>query len=121
MTSKEILLTQTGMYSVTIGNVMIDSSVYHALSQCKCTGLERLHRRIVLDDGHVFRVYLDNFGQYRGVLFKSSAHKLGYAGVALDPHGYVRLADVCPAMRDTDALAAIVALLRQLGIAVELS
>lgn len=69
---------------------MFDHTVYNALNGCNETGLERLYSCQILPDGGVIRVYLDNFGQYRAVVFKSEAHSVGYSGVLLNTDGSVR-------------------------------
>lgn len=98
---------------------MADQTVYHAQGLCKYTGLERLHRRHVLPNGHVIRVYLDNFRQHRIVVFKSHAHKLGYAGLCLDVHGYTRHFECAPAMQIYNVRQVLCNYCRSIGIHVE--
>lgn len=96
----------------------LDHTVYHAQNRCSCTGLERLVRVFTWTDGRIFRVYRDNFSQYRIVSFKSLAHAVGYAGLVLGSDGYIKHKEVCPAMRHGPPYVVMVALLRSLKIVV---
>lgn len=97
---------------------MPDQTVYHAQSQCSYTGTERLHRVRTLPNGHVIRVYLDNFHQWRAVVFKSMAHHKGYAGLCLDSLGHVRHYECAPAMVAYNASQVLSSFLRSIDIKV---
>lgn len=95
-----------------------DHTIYHAQNQCSCTGLERLIRAQTCPNGHIIRVYRDNFRQYRAVAFKTPAHKVGYAGMAWDILGQLRYKEACPAMRHCPGYAAMLAVMESLKIVV---
>lgn len=95
---------------------MFDHSVYAALNGCSETGLEKPHKYEVFPNGEIVRVYVDNFGQYRAVVFKSEAHTVGYSGVLLNVDGSVRWMFTDSAMRGKGTTRQLCCYMSSIGI-----
>lgn len=95
---------------------MFDKSVYAALNGCSETGLEQLLIEQVLPTGQIVRVFVDNFKQYRAVIFQSNAPESGYSGVLLNIDGSIRWMHTRPDMRGHKATRQLCAFMTSVGV-----
>lgn len=95
---------------------MFDKSVYAALNGCSETGLEQLLIEQVLPTGQIVRVFVDNFKQYRAVIFQSVALDSGYSGVLLNVDGSIRWMHTRPDMRGHNTTRQLCAFMTSVGV-----
>lgn len=95
---------------------MFDKSVYAALNGCSETGLEQVLIEQVLPTSQIVRVFVDNFKQYRVVIFQSIALDSGYSGVLLNVDGSIRWMNTRPDMRGANTTRQLCAFLTSVGV-----
>jgi hypothetical protein len=96
-----------------IEGAAMNSTICNAQNECRYTGLERMHAYRVIKPGLVARLYKDNFGQFRIVLFQAGQ---GVSAVLVGPDMSIRYKHTMVAHRGHNYTRQLQALLWQFGI-----
>lgn len=91
----------------------MNSTICNAQNECRFTGLERPHAYRVISPGQVARLYKDNFGQFRIVLFIDGQ---GASAVLVGNDKSIRYKHTMPAHRGRNHTRQLQALLAVMGV-----
>jgi len=80
--------------------ITFNRSVYSPINQCCATGLERMIRKEIMDNGIIIALYKDNFKRYRIVAHKPGMFGVcGFSGVLVSQDGTIEYKETNPADR----------------------